>query len=253
MAEPRENSVLFSLKELRQIEDQRVKQEEEAEQARAEAERKAQEDAVRQAAEAAERKVREEQDRLHRMKEDKERQLREEQMRLEAEKHRVEVDSQRKLEEARLQAAAHATAAAKKSAPLGLILGSGGVLVVLAGVLAYVLLVVVPQRDKAAQEAAERQVSAIRAQFKEQQEVYEKQQQALRDQLARTTDAAEKAKLEAQLAANDAAVRAAREQATEAVKKVAAHPSAKKGRSERPGQPKLNCDPDKDPLCGSGL
>src|SRR5205085_1495635 len=82
----RDNSVLFSLKELRQIEEERVKQEEDAERARLEAERRAKDEAERLARDEAERKVRDEQDRVSRAQAERERQIREEQMRLEAEK-----------------------------------------------------------------------------------------------------------------------------------------------------------------------
>ena len=50
MAERRPNSVLFSLKELRRIEDDRVKQEETDEQKRKDAEVRAKEDAVQRRA-----------------------------------------------------------------------------------------------------------------------------------------------------------------------------------------------------------
>ena len=53
---PRENSVLFSLRELRRIEDDRVKKEQEAARAKAEAERQAKEAADRAARDAEERR-----------------------------------------------------------------------------------------------------------------------------------------------------------------------------------------------------
>src|SRR2546423_15047796 len=64
MPEQRENSVLFSLKELRRIEDDRIRQEETDARARVEAERKAREDAERKAREDVERRHREEEDRI---------------------------------------------------------------------------------------------------------------------------------------------------------------------------------------------
>ena len=62
MAEQKESSVLFSLKELMNLEENRIKEEEaeKAARARAEAERKAREDAERRAAE--ERRLREEEE-----------------------------------------------------------------------------------------------------------------------------------------------------------------------------------------------
>jgi len=61
---PSENSVLFSLRELRRIEDDRVKKEQETARAKADAERQAREDAERRAREAEEQRVREEQERI---------------------------------------------------------------------------------------------------------------------------------------------------------------------------------------------
>src|SRR5262245_17465196 len=129
MAERRENSVLFSLRELRQIEDERVKQEEDAEKAKVEAERVAKEDALRLAREEAERKAREEDDRLRKIQEDKDRQVRDEQNRLEAEKHRTQVEANVKIEEARLRAEAQSAAAHRK--PMRLVVGLGAVVFVL--------------------------------------------------------------------------------------------------------------------------
>src|SRR5207245_1302589 len=60
MAEQRrENSLLISLKELRDIEEDRVKEEEDAVRAREDAERRAKEEAIRRAKEAEEAKIRE--------------------------------------------------------------------------------------------------------------------------------------------------------------------------------------------------
>ena len=58
MAERRDNSVLFSLKELRQIEDERIRMEQEAERARIEQDLQAKADAERRAREEEERKIR---------------------------------------------------------------------------------------------------------------------------------------------------------------------------------------------------
>lgn len=156
MAE-RENSVLFSLKELRGIEDDRVKQEEEAARAKVAAEVRAKEDAVRKVKEEEERKAREEQDRMVRIQAEKEKQLREEQMKLEAEKHKAQVEAHARLEETRIQAEIHAKAHAKK-APVGAIVGGVVGTVVLAGaVLGYVLGVYLPSQQKMIEERAARE------------------------------------------------------------------------------------------------
>lgn len=248
MAERRDNSLLFSLKELRQIEGDRVKQEEDAEKARIDGEKRALEEAELRSKQEVERKKREEEDRVLRMQSEKERQLREEQLRLEAEKHRAQVEAGAKLEEARIHAEMHVKAAEKK-APLGIIFGSiGGVVLLAAGAVFYMFLVVIPERDLAAKQEADRQVQRIQGQFKEQQAQFDRQQLELKTKLAATTDAVEKARLEAQMKANEAAASEAKRTAAVAVQHVA-KPKAEK----KPGEKKLNCDPNTDPLCGSNL
>lgn len=251
MAERRENSVLFSLRELRQIEDERVKQEEDAEKAKQEAAKAAAEAAERAKRDAEEKAKREEEDRLLRIQQEKERQIREEQMRLEAEKHRAQVEAAARLEEARIQAEMHAAAAAAKhKTPVGLILGIVGAVVALSGgALAYVLLVVMPAREAAIAKQNEAQITEIRKQFKAQEAAFEQQQNDLKSRLAQTSDAVEKARLEAQMRANEAAQEEAKRKAATAIRAVA--PKKKEGKSG--GEKKLNCDPSTDPLCGSGL
>ena len=258
MAERRENSVQFSLRELRQIEDERVKQEVDAEKARLDAERMAKEDAVRLAREESERKTRDEQERQRKLQEDKERQLREEQNRLEAEKHRAQVEAQTRLEETRVRAEVQAAAAQKKP-NLGLVFGLVGAILVLAGgTLGYVLLVYNPAQQAIADKKRADELAVIKRQFDEQRAQFDKQQQDLKDQLNRTTDAAEKARLEAALAASQAAKQEVQNREKAAMD--AARPSRPRvkgggGGSKTPGAPGSNqpkCDPN-DPLCGSGL
>ena len=135
MAERRENSVLFSLKELRNIEDGRVKKEKEDAEARVAAELAAKEAAERAVREAEERKRREEEDRLRRVEEDKENRIREEQMRLQEAERRARVEGEVRLQEQRMQLEAQAQREHKS--PIKAILGVTGVLVVIAGGLGY--------------------------------------------------------------------------------------------------------------------
>ncbi len=134
MAERRENSVLFSLRELRKIEDDRVKQEQdevvrrdlEAKEKVAAEERRQRDEAARAAreAEAAERARQEEATR----------QAREEQLRLEVAERKHRVEAQMKLEEQRLKMEIEAranVAAAKK--PKGLIIASAILVLIVAG------------------------------------------------------------------------------------------------------------------------
>jgi hypothetical protein len=135
MSERRENSVLFSLKELRNIEDGRVQKEKDDARSRAEAERAAQEASVRAAREAEERVRREEEDRLRRIEDEKEGRVREEQIRLQEAERRARVEGEVRLQEQRM----HLDAQAKREtkSPLKAILGVTGVLVVVAVGLGY--------------------------------------------------------------------------------------------------------------------
>jgi len=102
MADRKESSVLFSLRELRGIEEERVAEEE---QARIQAE-----DARRRAAEEAERKIREEEEARRRAveeaerrgREEVERRQREERLRVEEAERRARVEAQATLEQQRL-------------------------------------------------------------------------------------------------------------------------------------------------------
>ena len=114
MAERRENSVLFSLNELRNIESDRVRGEEEAERARIEAERRAREDEIRRAKEAEEAKRRAEEDRVRRDIEEKERIVRENELRLKESERRAQIEAAAKLEQARIEAEARARIEGKK-------------------------------------------------------------------------------------------------------------------------------------------
>ena len=78
-----ENSVLFSLKELRRIENERVKAEADARKARAEAERRAKAEAEARARDEESRRVREEEERRQRAENEREARLREDRLRLE--------------------------------------------------------------------------------------------------------------------------------------------------------------------------
>src|SRR5579864_7160734 len=114
MAERRENSVLFSLNELRNIEQDRVRSEEEAERQRIEAERRAREEEIRRAKEAEEAKRRAEEDRVRKEIEDKERVHREGELRLKESERRAQIEAAAKLEQARIEAEARARIEGKK-------------------------------------------------------------------------------------------------------------------------------------------
>ena len=174
MAERRENSVLFSLKELRRIEDDRVKKEQDDARARAEAERQAKEAAARAAREDEERRVREEEDRVRRVEEEKEQKVRDDQFRLQEAERRARVEGEIRLQEERMRLEVQARSTGKS--PVKAIVGVTVALVAIAGGLGYKMyakhqteLAVVQQRNeelerqsKLAQAEYERKMDAIR-------------------------------------------------------------------------------------------
>jgi colicin import membrane protein len=135
MSERRENSVLFSLKELRNIEDGRVKKEKEEADARLESDRAAKAAAERAIRDAEQRKIREEEDRVRRIEEEKEGRVREEQMRLQEAERRARVEGEVRLQEERMRLEVHAKT--QQKSPMKAILGVTGVLVIVAGGLGY--------------------------------------------------------------------------------------------------------------------
>jgi hypothetical protein len=211
MAERRENSVLFSLRELRQIEDDRVKQEEDDVKRAAEEERqkvlaaeKARRDAEEQArrdAEAAEQR------RLH----SEELRLREEQIRLEEVERRHRVEAEARLEEQRLQLEIAAkTELAKKKKPWALIIASSVLFVLVAGLGVYLYLAdqeskrVIAQKEmdkKAAEDALAQQKKDIDAQLAK-ISAADEENTKLVAQLKNTQDANEQKRIQGEIAAN---------------------------------------------------
>jgi hypothetical protein len=135
MAERRENSVLFSLKELRRIEDDRVKREQDEVRARADAERAAKEAAERAVRDAEDRRLRDEEDRVRRIEDEKEAKLREEQLRLQEAERRARIEGEMRLQEERMRLEVQARAHSKS--PIKAVLGVAAVLILGAGVLGW--------------------------------------------------------------------------------------------------------------------
>jgi hypothetical protein len=132
---PREtNSVLFSLRELRRIEDDRVKKEQDEARARAEAERSAKEAADRAAREAEERRRLDEEERARRAKEEEEARHREDAMRLQEAERRARVEGELRINEERMRLDAQHRA---KSSPVKAVVGVAAVLVLIGGGLGY--------------------------------------------------------------------------------------------------------------------
>ena len=103
MSERSENSVLVSLRELRGIEDDRVKREQDDARARAEAERAAKEAAERRVRQEAEDRRRAEEDRLKRIEDEQQAKIRDEQLRVEDAERRARVEGEMKLQEQKMR------------------------------------------------------------------------------------------------------------------------------------------------------
>ena len=94
-----ENSVLFSLKELRRLEDERVKAEADARRAQAEAERRARVEAEQRARDEETRRARDGEERRRRAESEREARQREDRLRVEEAERRARVEGELKLRE----------------------------------------------------------------------------------------------------------------------------------------------------------
>jgi colicin import membrane protein len=97
-----ESSVLFSLRELRQIEDERVKAEAEARKAQAEAERRAKAEFEARARDEEGRRVREEEERRQQAESEREERRREDRLRVEEAERRARVEGELQLRKEQL-------------------------------------------------------------------------------------------------------------------------------------------------------
>jgi colicin import membrane protein len=242
MAERRENSVLFSLNELRNIESDRVKGEEEAERARIEAERRAREEEIRRAKEAEEAKVRAEQDRIRREAEEKDRIAREHDLRLKESERRAQIEAAAKLEQHRIEAEARARIEGKKF-PTGQVVGGVIALVVLAGsIMGYL---VYSHNQELARTQAELQAKAdqdrkqLMAQQAAEQAKLNKQLEDLKGELDKAQNDEERAKIKAKML-----------QAQQATARP--HVAAKKGDQPAGKKPAAPVKDTNDPLGGLG-
>lgn len=154
MAEKPENSVLFSLKELRKIEDDRVTQEEDDKLLREQQEQQAQAEAERLAQEQEQAALRAQEDAARAEEQAVAQSQREEQLRLQEAEARARVEAQAKLEEERMRLEMEGSA---KGLPKWVIPSIVGVVVVAAGVLIWLFAVRMP-----AQEAARKKVEAAK-------------------------------------------------------------------------------------------
>lgn len=218
MAEPekRENSVLFSLRELQKIEEDRVSEEEAATRAAEEAKIRAQMEAERAKREAEEAERRRIEDEERRKVEEAERLRREEQMRLQEAETRARIQAQAAIEQQRVQQELEIRRVeASKKRPTTLI-AIAGVLVVLVGLLIYWVVQKQAAEEKARKEAAakaeeadkERKAKEEEAERRRKAEERAKKQEKLLAELQTEMTAAQNAFDKAQ---NDADRRKARD------------------------------------------
>jgi colicin import membrane protein len=178
-----ENSVLFSLKELRRMEDDRIRQEDDDKRAQIEAARREREEAERRAIEEAEQRRRDDEDRVRRSEEERIAKEREGNLRLAEAERRARVEGEMRIQEERMRLEIQSR---KASSPLKAIFAAVGVVVVLAGA------VVIKLRSD---QQAEREANAARLIQMEQEAARKEAEnqrrfQALLDQKSRELAAA---------------------------------------------------------------
>ncbi len=244
MAEQKESSVLFSLKELMNLEEDRIKQEEDA--------KRAAEEAAVQARMEAERKARDEEEaRLHAANEKRrqeEQRGREEAARLEAihraeiEKARLDAENAARMEQLRQQQEhekhLHAMKHDKSKKRLVLIASSIGVLAV-AGLIAGGVII---NKQMTERKNLETQIATLQSQIDENN----KHMADLNSKLASATTPEERAALEQQI--QDAQQKAQELSASQKDLRTGKHVAVHVAPKHTVTKPKCNCTPG-DPLC----
>ncbi|HXU00398.1 MAG TPA: hypothetical protein VN903_05370 [Polyangia bacterium] len=191
---PSENSVLFSLRELRRIEDDRVKKEQDAARAKAEAERQAKEASDRAAREAEERRVRDEADRARQAREDADERQRQDHLRLQEAERRARVEGEMRINEERMRLEIQHK---KKHSPVKAVVTVAGVLVLIGGGVWYKM-----HSDHQAELAQERAEKArIEMEAKKAQAMLEAKlvgiEKSMNDQLSKAKTEEERQKIRA--------------------------------------------------------
>lgn len=241
-----ENSLLFSLKELHKLEEDRQREEEDARVAAIEAERRAKEDAERAVREAEEARIKAQKDAERRAREEKERKEMEDRVRLEEAERRARIEAQARIEENRL--AAEAEAIRTKPIPWKLIGAVAAALVTLS----VIILIVVNRSQAAAKMEARRSLIAkLDAERKADKDEQARLQKVLTEKMAEVdriskmlgSASDEKERIELARQARDAARRASAAAADAEAQRKAAKEREKKAKFER-------CKGSDDPLCG---
>lgn len=206
------NSVLIALRELRGMENDRVKREKEEARLRVEAERAAKEAAERRAREEVEARKLAEDERLRRIEDDKQARIREEALRVEEAERRARVEGEMKLQEQRmrLEIQSRAGRSPMKAVAIGVV-----AVALVAGVLIYRISA---QNARRQQEQAAKLEEQAKANQLKQEELQAQIAAITRDmdaklKLAKTQAEVDKIKSEAKAEANRARQDAAAESA----------------------------------------
>ena len=214
MAERRENSVLFSLSELRKIEEDRIRQEDDQRKAVAEAARQAQIEAERRAREEEERKRKEADEFAMRERLEKERIAHEANHKIQEVERRARVEADAKLREQQMHLEMQMKA---KSPPVKAIVTVVGILFVVVCGLGYYMWsshedekkALIAQRE---QEARARQLAEQKTQeLQKQIASIEAEQNQLESQLREAKTEAQRAAIQQKMEANKTRVKALRE------------------------------------------
>jgi colicin import membrane protein len=204
MSDRHENSVLVALKELRGIEEDRVKREQEEARARIEADRAAKEAAERRAREDEAARSAAEEERLRRIEEEKLAKVREEHLRIEDAERRARVDGEMKLQEERMRLEIQARAG---KSPLKAIIGVTVLLLGIGGAVVYKIQAAnQAEREESARKFAQTQkeAAAARAELEKRlAAITHDMEQRLK--AAKTDAERNQIRLEAQLAKREAA------------------------------------------------
>ena len=250
MAEKKESSVLFSLRELREIEEERI-QEEHTAKKRAEEERiRAQQEAERRAREEEEGRRRAAEQAERAAREAVENREREERLRVEEAERRARVEAQASIEQQRMHKELEIRAIeAQKKKPTWLIAVAGG-LVLVVGILGFWAYNRSQEADREKREsdaklaALMKDIDTTQAEFnrlsKETEDKYQKLLSAKTDEEKRAAqEALDRAKAE----------RDAKGKALESLKGKARKERGGDGKKDDDGKIVNKCDPN-DPLCG---
>jgi hypothetical protein len=244
-ADRKDNSALIALSELRSIEEDRIKQEEDDEKRKRDDEerRKKAEEEAKRAAEEAKRRAEEDARKAEeekRRKEDLEGHLR-----LQESERRARIEAEAHIAAKRIEAEVHAKAVTKK-APLGLIFGIVGALVLVAGILITVLVIKSSQaeKDKLIAQAAQVELEKANTEMKAE---FDRIQEKLNSALANATSAEQIAKAKAEA---DAARKAAEETRASRVGKIRRSGGGGGGGGEKPApaKPRVKVSDSDNPL-----